>query len=330
MEKRIPYIDMAKTIGLLCVILAHVTLPVVVSQARSFDVPLMVIVSAILANGSYSKYETQNGRLPGKDYFIKRFMRLVPPVWCMLCILIPMKLLTGEKISLFRMVFAFLLGQNGVGYFWIIMVYLVCAFMVPFLKKIDIQNKKHIFAVLLIFIVHEIVCELEIGTTIKYFDDTILYIVPYGCMTLLGLNYERISKKGKRWIILCSAIVYIAISVFLYIANGEYVRTENYKYPVRLYYFSFAIAGALSVLELLSIKQLRIYKSKVVCFISQASLWIYLWHTVWLLLVRTEIWWLRFLLVTVLSCATAYLQRILVKRLEKTKINKTLLGVLKT
>ena len=55
MSKRLFYIDLLKTIGLLAVILAHVNPPIWLKQMRSFDVSLLVIVSGYLAGmGSYS------------------------------------------------------------------------------------------------------------------------------------------------------------------------------------------------------------------------------------------------------------------------------------
>ena len=43
------YVDAAKVVGLLCIVMAHVSPPGIVAQLRNFDVPLMVIVSGILA-----------------------------------------------------------------------------------------------------------------------------------------------------------------------------------------------------------------------------------------------------------------------------------------
>lgn len=50
--KKYPYIDFLKLVGLFCIILAHVGPPAVVMQLRNFDVPLMVILSGMLAANS--------------------------------------------------------------------------------------------------------------------------------------------------------------------------------------------------------------------------------------------------------------------------------------
>lgn len=58
--RRIGYIDFLKTLGLLLLILAHVDAPAFILQLRCFDVPLMVILSGILAKDSYKRYLAKN------------------------------------------------------------------------------------------------------------------------------------------------------------------------------------------------------------------------------------------------------------------------------
>ena len=55
-SSRIAYIDFLKFVGLTGIIIAHVGSPDWMMMARSFDVPLMVILSSILGVNSYKKY----------------------------------------------------------------------------------------------------------------------------------------------------------------------------------------------------------------------------------------------------------------------------------
>ena len=71
---RLYHIDRLKVLGLMLVILAHVDLPIWLAQIRSFDVPLLVFVSAYLARKSY-----KNCNICG--YYRKRFFRLAVPAW---------------------------------------------------------------------------------------------------------------------------------------------------------------------------------------------------------------------------------------------------------
>lgn len=76
---RVYTIDVLRTIGLLCVILAHVFPPYYLRVIRAFDVPLMVFVmcwSFSLSNKNESYH----------SYVIKRFKRLVVSCWLFLII----------------------------------------------------------------------------------------------------------------------------------------------------------------------------------------------------------------------------------------------------
>lgn len=55
-KQRLYYIDFLKALGLTGIIIAHVAPPNWLMWLRSFDVPLMVIISSILAQRSYKKY----------------------------------------------------------------------------------------------------------------------------------------------------------------------------------------------------------------------------------------------------------------------------------
>ena len=116
------------------IILAHVSPPYWLQQARCFDVPLMLFISGLTcSNKAIASY---------KDFVVKRFKRLVYPVWFFLILyftliliaqsfnLIP-NYLTGRKI-----LESFLL-LDGIGYVWIIRVFLLIMLITPLLQKIN-------------------------------------------------------------------------------------------------------------------------------------------------------------------------------------------------
>ena len=75
--KRKINLDILKTIGLLCIILAHINPPKVLFQIRNFDVVLMIIISAYLG---LSNRKIENPF----SYIGNRFCRLVIPCWLFL------------------------------------------------------------------------------------------------------------------------------------------------------------------------------------------------------------------------------------------------------
>lgn len=68
-ENRIDYIDFLKVIGLSCIIIAHVTPNGYVMSIRQFDVILMVLFAAILAQLSYEKH-VKNHIAPYRYYIL--------------------------------------------------------------------------------------------------------------------------------------------------------------------------------------------------------------------------------------------------------------------
>lgn len=326
MERK-KYLDGAKVIGLLCIVLAHVSPPSIVAQIRNFDVPLMVIVSGILAAGAYERAQLSQ---PGYfSYVRRRFVRLVLPVWLFLIPFIAGRSLIVRDLSFDKILGSFLLERDSIGYVWIIMVYLICALLVPLLSKVNIHSLRHLAVVSGAYVLFEVACALKLTTTVSALDDILYYIVPYGCVTLLGLNYEKLSRKIRLRVALCALVVFVTMAVWLYLQEGSFVYTQKWKYPARIYYLSYAIAVSLFILEGLQLAPQKLLSNKMVAFISRNSLWIYLWHILMLWLVRIYIWPIRFVLVFAASCFVAFLQEKIVCFLEKKSFPKSLLQVLK-
>ncbi len=69
-KNRIEWIDTAKGIGLLCVILGHLHIPYLSAWIYTFHIPLFFFLSGCVFNGQ--KYSF-------KEYFIRRFKSLIVP-----------------------------------------------------------------------------------------------------------------------------------------------------------------------------------------------------------------------------------------------------------
>ena len=76
-KNRMEYIDFLKFIGLTCIIIAHVNPPEWLFFLRNFDVPLMVVVSAILGQKSFQKQKRKNSHYI--EFYMNRIKRLVFP-----------------------------------------------------------------------------------------------------------------------------------------------------------------------------------------------------------------------------------------------------------
>ena len=166
--RRIEYIDFLKTLGLLLLILAHVDAPAFLLQLRCFDVPLMVILSGMLAKNSYKRYlAKKNPEHPlfDKGYLWKRIIRLLIPTYIFLTMFFIIMAALGKTYTARDIIYSYLLqsGNRGIGYVWIVLVYLLCAFEVPFLYKLSISSFKVVFGVILVYSTYEIMAHYHIG-----------------------------------------------------------------------------------------------------------------------------------------------------------------------
>ena len=148
---RISYIDFLKLVGLTGIIIAHINPPSWTILLRSFDVPLMVILSSILANRSFAKYsKTKSSAV---DYYISRIKRLVIPTWIFLAFYFSYSfIVTGQRASIKYYVDSFCLTRYGKGYVWIILIYLYSAMLIPAFARLELSLKGFIIVSLLYFI----------------------------------------------------------------------------------------------------------------------------------------------------------------------------------
>lgn len=325
-KNRLFYIDILKTIGLLAVILAHVSLPVWLKQTRSFDVCLLVLVSGFLAsNGNFSDEKLSLCQV--KNYIKKRFQRIVVPAWIFIIIFLPIQTVL-YKIPTFKeliLTFSFQHDCGLLGYLWIVWVFFVCACMVPFISRLQVNS-----LTIILWGVALIVIDLLIANT-SLADNRILYctlftIVPYGFLTYLGYNIEKINIKKTG---LVFALFFVIYAIFLHVKNGVFIQTSQYKFPARIYYLCFGISVSLFLLEFS--KRLPIHIEKLITFISSHTLWIYFWHILFLyglqFIIPGNLWWLIYIIVIIFAVSVTYLQGLIVdKYIQKVPLLKYFKG----
>ena len=306
-QERKYYIDFLKTIGLLMIILAHVEPPWLIKFLRCFDVPFMVILSGILA--AHSRSEVKQFL----SYFLKRFKRLVLPVWIFLILYFLIFAYKGMTYSTEYYIDSFLLTRYGVGCVWIILIYLYCACMVPFLKELFRKNIRLAWVlVIVLYLLYQIAYHFRIGTENRFIDTTFYYIIPYGLLNVLGLRYEYMSRKQKLTVFSVSFLIFIAMAVYYYFTTGSIQLPTVEKYPARLYFLSYSIMMSYLLLMICEDKEWKIFRNRLVLFISEHSLWIYLWHMLYLWVydykALPQLFYLKWFTVAVLSIVTVFIQ----------------------
>lgn len=272
------YIDILRALGLLLLIIAHTNPPLWLKELRTFDVPLMVFISAIC-------YKTTNSKI--LPYCIKRFKRIYIPVVVFLIIFFPLLYFldsyTGNKNFGIPSIIGSFLLLNGpsIGYVWIMRVFLMMAFIIPLINPIIKKTNfaQTIFIVATIIFLQEYLVVLIECISIKplrfILDQYILYAIGYSAIVVIGLKIKEFTTIQK---ITISSIAFITLIAYSSISGFD-IFPSLYKYPPRSIYILYGI-GISSLLwsfnPLFSeFRQIEAFK-----YISANSMWLYLWHII--------------------------------------------------
>lgn len=178
---------------------------------------------------------------------------------------------------------------EGIGYVWIIRVFLLVAIVSPFLRSFcqrTVSHSKYLSSIVLLYIAYEITLSISkpfLNTNLgHFFEQTFLYLVPYALVFLIGL---RLPELGRKQLLLIAATAFCTFAVeadILWMLSGQLVQTQNFQYPPQSYYLSYAIFMSI-IIWILSkriskiLERFHIFLS-MIQFIVRNSLWIYLWH----------------------------------------------------
>ncbi len=337
MPKRDIRFDGLRAIGLLAIILAHVGAPALLFQLRNFDVPLMVLVSGMvfnLSSGTKENYFT---------YLTKRISRLLFPTWVFLGIFFAFSyILPGIRGHLFPFSRQTVVDSfdliSGIGYVWIIRVFILVAAIMPlFLVLYRKIKNKHAYLLLLgvIYLSYEVLFS-RFSSSDFFTQNVIFYILPFGSVAGLGLYV--FNAKRKQVILLLLGFTIIFLFFAYHFGFGHFVPTQDFKYPPRIYYLSYALSVSL-LLYLLSQTTvfLKIFGSKIMLFLGSSTLWIYLWQIFFvyefgILQKYLNPLFANFLVeyvgIVILSSITVYIQKKIIKFTINKSQNKKLNGAL--
>lgn len=311
-QERSYYLDCLKVLATVCLFLAHVEAPFWLKEVRSFDVPLLVFISGILAADSYSRAKS------GKSYIWKRVKRLAVPTWLFLVVFYACMVLVGQTPNISDVIKSLLFQRDCglAGGVWIILVYLLCAVVTPLLLRFKDQ-KSFWIAMALIYIGYEFLVTLTDAVNVRLIYYTILTVVPYGTMMFLGIKFKEMTTSQRVGMGIVALAIYIGCQVFLYVQGSGYVSLGDYKYPARLYYLSYALPICVLLLMLGERFDSKLPRIALVTFISKHSLWIYLWQILLLATVNyvlkiSDYWLLSLVVLLFGSCLITYVQNAIV------------------
>ncbi|WP_289053716.1 acyltransferase family protein [uncultured Pseudoalteromonas sp.] len=277
--------DLLRLMGLMIIMIAHSSPPGWIFQLRNFGTPLLVIGSAL----TYS-YIFRDKPLVIKRFIKKRVSRLILPLWLFLTFFFTFFLVMSPffedfPFTSYEVITSYFLF-DGIGFVWVFKIYLFLAFVTPLAIKLNRQvekNSTYLIILLIVYFMYELLVvflrEIAGDAQSILINKFLFIIIPYSLLFFYGYRLEKISNKAVFYFSLFSLFIFIYLLISKYIELGEFVPTQDFKYPPTLYYFSYAFF-CINTIYLIFVRHLNagFYISKWVVWLSSNSLWIYLWH----------------------------------------------------
>ena len=324
-------IDVLRALGLFFIFISH-SQPEsnAILQLRCFDVPMMVFISGLTCSGK--KIDNYS------HYCYKRTLRLVAPVWIFLSVyfcflfmvqglgIIPVYLTYEKAIESYLLL-------DGIGYVWIIRVFLLIMLITPLLCNIE-RNKGSLclfFIIILFLIITEAIVKCipviqnpHIEFLVKNY---IVYAVGYSALFILGLRLRTLRKKDNIMIIMVFLLFISVLAYYLY-QNGVPIKiTPDYKFPPRLYYLIYGMFMSM-ILWITRKYWIHLFDNNFIRFVGKNTIWIYLWHMPFVLLsTKFDICFFRFAIISLIPLFIYYVQYKCIKHLRlSNEVKKILIG----
>lgn len=265
-------IDVLRWIALTGIILAHISPTPFWSQLRSFDVPLMVFLSA------YCYAQDKTSIKDYDSYCIKRFKRLVLPCWIFLVVWFALYYgILNHPVDWINIAMCYTLMTPW--YLWIIRVFMLMALLAPLVSKrvLGFSSRNFVLVTVLGMALNEVLCRLS---------DSYLYVAvvmtfSYLLVFAYGMYIKKLSIKQTLTIGIGYGIAFIILAWLIGTEQGHFVLVGKFKYPPQLYYLSYALM-CISFLWLIRTQLAatlnRLGLLRFTTYIGSHTLWIYLWH----------------------------------------------------
>lgn len=315
-EQRDTRLDFMRALGTLTIIVPHVLSPDFLIQVRTFDVVMLVFVSGM----SYTYQAVNKRRIEYCQYVKKRCRRLLLPTLILIfSVFTSINVASvafgkGMHYHMHDLLSSLFLFEEGIGYVWIIKVYLGLALIAPFSWEFIRKLKGNIQLLVMcgsIYIIYSLVrvidqmIYLPILSVLleEYIFYVVAYAIPFVIGMYLGKNKSRVRSLAF-WSVLCFAFT----QIFIIIQGGGF-EPNLYKYPPELYYLSYGIVCSIIIYYIAPTKI-----NSGIKWLSKNSLVFYLVHVFWVVWLTTminslkltiiDVFWMKYILVVLLTTVT--------------------------
>lgn len=285
--KREVSVDILRALGTAFVILAHVYPPKAINTFRSFDVCLLVLISGFA-------YAFSQKQISYPKYVLMRVKRLCIPSYitatAIFVLCLALCLLVGREFPYsFQQIaetYLFIGGRSGgIGYFWVVRIYLIMALIAPLLREVCLKIKSdwtYIIVVCCILALNQLVYIIswgKLGTVADMLiENYVMSTLGYSAIYMLGIRafYSKAFKTKSLIVFGIGAVAYICFTDWNF---------SKFKYPPQATYLLYGIAVSLLlwwvIEKFINGKDVNI---KVISWLSENSFNIYLSHIVILFL----------------------------------------------
>lgn len=309
-------LDFMRALGTLTIIVPHVLSPNILVQMRAFDVVMLVFVSGM----SYA-YQAMNGQSFGYYQYVKKRCKklLIPTMVLILAVygsvnIASIVLSKGVYYSIHDLVKSLLLFEDGIGYVWIIKVYLGLALIAPFIWKYIDRIDSKVLLLAFCSVVYIIYCAAQVAIQninvpiiSVFFEEYVFYVAAYAIPFLIGM-YICKNGKGKKFANVIWIVLFVCVQIIV-VLQGEGFTPNDNKYPPQLYYLSYGIACSIIIYRIAPIKV-----GYCIRWLSKNSLAFYLVHVFWIIWISLvannlkiqiiNIFWIKYILVVLLTVLT--------------------------
>ncbi|ACL04012.1 hypothetical protein Dalk_2319 [Desulfatibacillum aliphaticivorans] len=312
--------DFLRFIGISAIIGAHVDLPPLFFQFRNFDVPLMVFLAGISFSQFSSAHYTSYFR-----YALSRFHRIILPTWIFLALHNFVYYMLYDKAPDLNIIISqiTLIGGTKVG-IWIIRTLAIVALIAPLLNYLNKISKKDIVFYIVIFLIY-FSYEILIRVCFLHREKINIILIfslmapamAYGSIFLYGLRARFFGKISLIVHMVIALSIYIIYTWLIYGYAGKFVQTQLFKNPPQIYYFSYAMLMTIVLYYIVRFRNPKIMNFRLFRFIGRSTLWIYLWHWMFILIFQYIKLYssiiTRYFLVYALAVVTVYIQTMIVE-----------------
>lgn len=308
-QKRDSSIDLLRFVGISLIILAHVSAPEIVLQLRTFDVPMMFFISGLAYSGKVPDFSFQ--------FLWHRIKRLIIPTYIFITayylIDILFKAIKGvNDVSIKSIIDSYLL-IGGIGYLWVIRVFLMIGILTPTLLFIadKLKNTRLLFVATMIWLsVFSLLITNHFGTEFVIVREFFYYAASYSLLFIWGVRAKKMNDKSLFANIALFLFFFIAVmATFFFVNHGHNYAINRYKYPPCWHFVLYGLF--MSILLYLIVRKCRLNRiNKWIQLIGSNTIWLYFYH---ILFVQTfenvnMHWVTRYFAVYILSATVTLLQ----------------------